>query len=184
MKAIIIFIMLCLLGGCKASSLDFNHDYPDMKDIAHVYEKIDFKQAKTLFTEGTGVVILGFDSNKKYCPYCHAVIPVLNEVALEVGCPKIYYLDIYDMRMNNTSEYQTLLILISSQVDDLLIRNEVKTLVVPDVYFIKDGVIVSHHIATLYDESNNFIAYLSDEDKTTLKAIYQAMFAELDYKKK
>lgn len=179
MKLIIIFIMLCVLGGCKSSSLDFNRDYPEMKKVNHVYQKIDFKQALSIFTEGSGVVILAFDSNKKYCPYCHEVIPILNEVAIKSMYPKIYYLDIYEMRNLNTFEYQQLLQLIALQVDDLLIRNGDLTLVVPDVYFIKDGVIKAHHIATLYDENNNFIVKLNDEEKTELMTIYQEMFSYL-----
>lgn len=177
MRAIFVLIILCLLGGCKSSSLDFNKDYPMMKDVSHVYQKVDFAVAYDLFTEGTGVILLGFDSNKYYCPYCHTVIPLLNEVASEVNYPKIYYLDIYDMRMKKTKDYQSLLDLIDSQIDDLLIKDDELTLVVPDVYFIKDGVIKGHHIATIYDDENNFIINLNEEEQNVLKDIYKNLFS-------
>ena len=42
------------------------------------------------------------------------------------------------MRTNYADEYQELVKLISNQVDDLIIREEKLTLVVPDVYFINE----------------------------------------------
>ena len=178
MKVLFILILFSFLGGCNKKA-DFNSDYPFMKDVDHVYEKIDYDKAKQIFTEGTGVVILAFNSNKKVCPFCIEVLPILNEVAQDLDYQKIYYLDIYDMRKDNTKEYQALLNLISNQVDDLVIRDDKLTLVVPDVYMIKNGVIVGHHIATLKDENNQYLYELNDNKVNELKEIYRNLFSLL-----
>jgi hypothetical protein len=81
--------------------------------------------------------------------------------------------------MNNTTEYRLLLGYLDSQTGSILEKSGVKTLIVPDVYFVKDGVILSHHIATLTDDESHFILGLDETQKNALKDIYRAGFQAL-----
>jgi thiol-disulfide isomerase/thioredoxin len=176
MKKLLIIVLFCLtLSGCQKQ--DFNDDFPMMRNFTHVYEKVDYEKAFDILENETGVLLLAFDSNKYMCPYCQSVLPILNEVAIKLAYPKIYYLDIFEMRNNNTPEYQELLNYIDTQVDDLLEKSGKTALVVPDVYFIKAGKIVAHHIATLYDDNSKLVSDLNQDQILTLKMIYEEMFA-------
>ena len=137
MKKIIIFCLLALaLVGCSIpQTAKFEDDYPSMKDIKHVYLKTDYTTALNVILNETGVVILAFDTKKYTCPFCLEVVPILNEIALEEEWDVIYYLDIYNMRMQNTGEYRLLLGYLDSQTNTILEKNGIKTLIVPDVYF-------------------------------------------------
>lgn len=181
MKKILIVILLAfVLVGCHDRNEDpFVIDYPIMKNVEHVYVKTNYTTALNLILDGTGVLLFAFDSNLYDCPYCQTVVPILNEAAIESGWDSIYYLDIYKMRAENTSEYRLLVGYIESQVQDLLVRNEQKTLVVPDVYFIKEGQIMGHHIATLY-EDERFIYDLNETQRLTLKNIYLDLFSRIE----
>lgn len=180
-KIILTLITVMILVGCTVVPEDsFLTDYPSMQGMTHVYEKTSYTTALNTILDGTGVVLLAFDTNKYYCPFCVAAVPILNEAAIESGWGKIYYLDIYTMRMQNTSEYRLMLGYIDSKVDDLLMRGDDKALVVPDVYFIKDGVIVGHHIGTVYNEYENFVSELNETQANELKTIYLDLFKELE----
>jgi hypothetical protein len=103
-------------------------------------------------------------------------MPLINEAALKVGITKILYLDIYEMRKNNTTEYQLLLGYLDSKVGDLIEREGVKKIIVPDLYIVKDGEIVTHHIATLKDNDGAFISDLTENQKQELIDLYELMF--------
>ena len=64
-------------------------------------------------------------------------------------------------------------------VGDLLERNGLKEIIVPDVYVVKDGEILGHHIATIKDDEGRFIYDLNDEQKEEVKAIYRDLLARL-----
>ncbi len=181
-KLIILLLLIFVLCGCD-SSKGFNKDFPYMRDVEHIYVKEDFDDVYDLFQNGTGIVLLAYNDNQYPCPYCRTCIPILNEVAITFDCPQIIYLDLYNMRTNETQDYQQLLNFIEDEVGDLEIRDGKKTLAVPDVYFIKKGDILSHHIATFKDENGEYIVNLTDEEKDNLKNIYIDGITSLGYNK-
>lgn len=179
-KIVFIYLLFIVLVGCSApSTIKFEDDYPNMKNVEHVYLKTDYTTALDIILNNTGVVVLAFDTRKYSCPFCLEVIPLLNEVALAETWDRIYYLDIYNMRMQMTTEYRLLLGYLDSQTGTLREKNGVKTLIVPDIYFVKDGVIMGHHIATLCDQDDNFILNLDQDQRTELKDIYRHYFSLL-----
>lgn len=176
-KMLGLFLISILLVGCRVSTLaTFEDDYPSMSNQEHVYQKANYSTALNVLLNETGVVLLAFDTKKYSCPYCQEVVPLLNEVALEEEWDVIYYLDIYDMRMQNTAEYRLLLGYLDSQTGSILEKEGVKTLIVPDVYFVKDGVIKAHHIATLTNDENRFILGLDELQQQTLQDLYRSYF--------
>ena len=176
MKKIIIslFLIVFLLTGCNNKENDkILQDYPNINDEHHVYKVATYHEVIDLLTNKTGVVIFGFST----CPYCQAVMPLLNQSAKEVNYRRILYFDIYEMRKDKTDEYLNLVEIITKQVDDLAYDEEgTPRIVVPDVYFVKDGTIVAHHIATSKDENGNWIRNLSNDQQEELKTIYKSYF--------
>ena len=83
------------------------------------------------------------------------------------------------MRKDRTNEYVDLVEFITSQTD-LEIRNDLHEIVVPDIYLVKDGKIISHHIATFKDEEGRFIFNLTEAEKEEIKSIYRDMFKKVN----
>ncbi len=175
---IAVWLFLLILTGCSGRAETAEDDYPILQGIEHVYVKSNYEEVTEALTTkaGLNVVLFAYDPDFYECPFCLAVVPIINEAALEVGVEKILYLDIYEMRRDNTTQYQLLLGFLDSKVGDLIERDGVKKLIVPDLYVVKDGEIVTHHIATLKDGDGAFIKDLTDAQKTELKELYVTMF--------
>ncbi|MDD3106825.1 MAG: hypothetical protein PHP65_03355 [Bacilli bacterium] len=178
MKRILLMLLLIFisLSGCSSSSVE--DDYPMLKEMEHVYVKSNYAEVTEALTvkEGVNIILFSYNPHLYECPFCLAVMTLINEAALKVGVTKILYLDIYEMRKNNTTEYQLLLGYLDSKVGDLIEREGVKKIIVPDLYVVKDGEIVTHHIATLKDGDGAFIYDLTENQKQELIDLYELMF--------
>jgi thiol-disulfide isomerase/thioredoxin len=171
-KKLIIFLLLVFLVGCKAS---FEDEYPMFKDQEHIYQIANYDEVISAFTveEGAHLILFAF----KECPYCQLTMPLINEAALELGFEKILYFDIKSMRSNNTAEYQLLLGYLDSKVGDLDIRDGEIRLTVPDLYVVKDGKILSHHIAT-FKRDGSYVLDLVEAEIEELLHLYKEMMQE------
>ncbi len=176
---ILVFVSLFLIG-CSSGENKFEKDYPAFKDTEHVFYKTSYKDIYNKLTkeEGYNIILFAFDPNLAVCPFCLEALPVINEVALELKIDKIFYLDIYEMRINRTTEYMALVNYIDEQVDDLLTRNDKLEIVVPDIYVVKDGKIIAHHIATIVDDEGKFVLGMGLEQTNELKEIYRELFTK------
>jgi predicted bacteriocin transport accessory protein len=128
----------------ETDAVKFNKEYTSVsKDNVFVYKTA--KEIIEILEKGTGVVYLGFPE----CAWCQAYTPMLNDVAKQIGVKKIYYFDIKEDRTNNTSDYKKIV----SLLGDNLANDEEgnKRIYVPDVTFVKDGVIIGHNNETSYD---------------------------------
>ena len=92
------------------------------------------------FSDGTSVVFLGFPQ----CPWCQAIVPMLDEAAKAEGIDKIYYLNVREARANNDETYQALV----ENLRDYLQEDEDGNprIFVPDVTILRDGEIVGRYI--------------------------------------
>jgi len=180
MKKLIVLLLIIVglgLSGCSKNS-GIEEDYPMLREIEHVYVKGTYQEVVNALTvdKGVSVIYFAFDTNLYECPFCIATVPIINEVAIEEGIEKIIYLDIFEMRRDETAEYQMLLGYLDSKVDDLIVRDGVMKLIVPDLYVVKDGEILGHHIATVKNESGSFVYNLDEEQTEELKTIYRNLF--------
>lgn len=144
----------------------------------HVFEKNTFEEVKAAMEgEGKTYIYFGYNPKLYQCPYCAIVLPIANEAAIKNGVDKILYLDIYQMRKDNTEEYQWLKQFIKDQIPDFG-----EKILVPDYYVIEDGKILSHHIATLpYEKEDGSTGYLKDltpEQINEIENIFDEMFKE------
>ncbi len=112
---------------------------------------------------GTGIVYLGFPE----CPWCQSYVVYLNEVAKDSGIEKIYYLNVKDMRSNNTPNYQKIVSLLS----DILPNDENgnKKVYVPQVVFVKKGNVVAGDNETSMISDGTPLEYWTSENIANLK---------------
>ena len=142
----------------------------------NVFVKKDFDTIKKALTSDKRVYIyFGYNPYKYQCPFCAAALPTANEAAQSNKVEEILYLDIFDMRKNNTDEYLWLLDFIQKQVSDFG-----EKLLVPDIFVVENGKILGHHRATIEitkeDGQTEYLKGMTIEQKEQLKKIYIDLF--------
>ena len=124
-----------------------------------------------IFTTETGVIYLGYSS----CPWCRNIIEPLIEVAKENDIDTIYYVNVYHEKFDSIKDELKEILNDYLRVDE---ETNQKVFATPDVYFIKDGKIKTHHISTVKSYRNPYRG-MNDEQIKELKAIYQAGIEEI-----
>lgn len=178
-------VLLVIITGCgnnknSDDALKFKKEYEELNsssvkmDISenNPIKYATFDEIIDVLTKGTGVVYFGFPG----CPWCRNVIPVLFEVAKENDVDTIYYFNPREIRNSGNDAYQQL----TTILNDYLEENDegVKTLYVPDVYFVKDGKIMGNHLSTVDSQSDPYTP-LDEEQRAELKNIYQELFDKI-----
>lgn len=130
-------------------------------DNAFIYKSEE--EIINILENGSGIVYLGFPE----CPWCQSYVVYLNEVVRDNGLDTIYYLNIRDIRSNNTENYQKIVNLIS----DLLPYDELgnKRIYVPQVVVVKNGKIIGGDNETSYDVTGTPTEYWTSEAIANLK---------------
>ena len=146
-----------------AQNIRFYREYPSVSEN-NVYYYATYDEVVDMFTKGTGIVFFGFAS----CPWCQVYAPVLDEVAREYGVEKIFYLNIKEMRDENTDEYKKLVEFTSGYLE--IDESGQKRIFVPDTYFIKEGKIVGHNNSMSLISGIDANKYFNEERRKELKA--------------
>lgn len=120
----------------------------------------------------TGVIYFGFPG----CPWCRNMIPVLFEAAKNNNIDTIYYFNPRNVKKSDNDEYNKLKEILNEYLSED--ENGQKVLYVPDVYFIKDGKIVGHHLGTVDSQEDPTIS-LTDEEKNELLDIFNELFEKI-----
>lgn len=149
----------------------FKEEYSNVsEDNVFVY-RTD-KEIIDILKHGTGIVYLGFPE----CPWCQAYVSYLDEVAKETKIEKIYYLNILEIRKNNTKEYQEIV----SLLDNYLSYDEEgkKRIYVPAIVAVKEGEIIGFDDETSHDTKGYETPeeYWKNEDLAGLKKKIKEMF--------
>lgn len=178
---ILITIVLGIMVKNNQSNYDdgirFKEEYEAVNDTVPMtidednpIKYLDYEGLEELFTSGTGVIYFGFPS----CPWCRNIIPVLFDVADKNNWDTIYYANPRELKIDET-KYNKLLDMLSEYLRE---SEGKKVLYVPDVYFVKDGKIVGHHISTVESQTNPTIS-LTVEQVEELSNIYQSLFDQI-----
>ena len=120
----------------------------------------------------TGVIYFGFPG----CPWCRNMIPVLFEAAKNNNIDTIYYFNPRNVIKSDNDEYNKLKEILNEYLSED--ENGQKVLYVPDVYFIKDGKIVGHHLGTVDSQADPTIS-LTEEEKNELLDIFNELFEKI-----
>lgn len=140
----------------------FHAEYTSVpEENVFVYKDEDF--VIDALKNSSGILYLGFPE----CPWCQAYVVYLNEVAKENNISEIYYLNIKDIRTNNTENYQTLVGLLGEilMTDD----NGNKRIYVPQVVFFKDGKVIAGDNETSTISGGTPASYWTDAMVSSLK---------------
>ncbi len=89
-----------------------------------------------ILENGTGLVYLGFPE----CPWCQKYAELLDNMALENNFDEIYYLNIKEMRAENTEDYQKIVALLGDDLDKDEEGNP--RIFVPELIAVAEGEIV------------------------------------------
>lgn len=164
-------------SGPTEDSLKFKEEYealnssiPMSIEENNPIKYATFEEVEELLTEGTGVIYFGFPS----CPWCRNIIPVLFDVAKENNYDTIYYLNPRDLK-DNENDYNKLIEILEPYLEEL---DGEKVLYVPDVYFVKDGQVVGHHLSTVESQTDPRVS-LNEEQVQELSSIYQDLFNKI-----
>ncbi len=156
-----------------SDSIKFSQEYTNVsKDNSFVY-KTD-KEIIEILKHGTGVVYLGFPE----CPWCQGYVGYIEEIAKKTNVSKVYYLNVLDIRKNNTKEYQEIVSILNDYLD--YDEEGKKRVYVPLVIAIKDGKIIDCDSETSKDTKGYETPeeYWKNEDLAGLKAKLEKMFSE------
>jgi len=123
-----------------------------------------------LFEDGTGILYFGYNT----CPWCRNVVPVLIDTVKKNDIDTIYYADLHKLDIDSIRS-KLYKILDSYLRDD---GEGKKVLAVPDVYFIKNGEIIGHHIGTV-DSYKNPYDGMSKKQEKELSEIYYELIKEM-----
>ena len=179
--AIILFIILALYLFLPDSiKIKFSYEYYNYFNdgkivkvnipVDNKFKYINNKDTEEMFKNGTGVIYFGYST----CPWCRSVIEVLDKVVSDSSI-KISY---YDTKSSNYNNYFKENII--PYIENYLRRDSSnnKKLYVPDVYFIKNGKILGHHIGSLESHSDPY-KELSNKEKKELMKIYKSLLEEV-----
>lgn len=188
LKIFLIVVLTFVFTGCirkndtnnNLDSIKFKTEYEALNNNSVVMEidennpikYIEFDEVIDLLNSGTGVLYFGFPG----CPWCRNMLPVLFDVAKINNVDTVYYYNPSNIRKNGDDDYKQL----TDILNNYLLENEegVKTLYVPDVYFINNGEIEGHHLSTVDSQTNPFTP-LTEEQINELKNIYQELFNKI-----
>jgi len=121
----------------EPDAIRFNRDYEQVgENNIFVYRSAE--EIIDILEKGTGVVYLGFPS----CPWCQVYTPILNEVATDAGINEIFYLNIREIRQQNTDEYKKIVSILEQYLE--LDAAGAPRIYVPDITVVKNGEIVGH----------------------------------------
>lgn len=154
---------------------DIKNDNGDVIEVSipsnNTIQEVADKEIISVLEEKTGIVYFGFPT----CPWCRNIIGILTELANEKNIP-IYYFNPQNIRNDDNDTYQKLLKRLDNylETDD----NGKKVLYVPDVYFIKDGKIVGHHLGSLDSQTDPY-EKLNESQEKELKELYQKYIDEI-----
>lgn len=120
-------------------------------------EVIDFLNSET------GIIYFGYND----CPWCRNIVEPLLEIAEEENIDTVYYVDTHSIKSITDDLYKVLNDYLKTDPE-----TNKKRLAVPDVYFIKEGKIMTHHIGTV-DSYNNSYLGMNKTQIEELKDIYR-----------
>lgn len=169
----------------RSDALRFKNDYefasflrPDNSNVEvnipskNLVTYVDDEQLLEVLEKKTGIVYLGYAN----CPWCQNIVGPLVEISNEYQLP-IYY-------FNSKKKYRS-----KTFIHDFIDRygsylrsvDGKKRISFPDVYFVKEGTIIGHHIGTVPTQKNPY-KKLTKEEKNLLLEIYRQYIVQMEEK--
>ena len=175
MKKVLLVLSVVLLTACMKNNTDgekFKLEYEALNDKGIIVEinadanikYLELTEVLDLFENKTGIIYFGFPN----CPWCRNIIPILLDVAKDNN-EVVYYFNPREVRGTDDPDFAKLMEILYDYLHSD--ENGEKVLYVPDVYFIKNGNIVGHHLGSASTQNNPY-EKLTEEQIKELKEIY------------
>lgn len=185
-KLVFCLAIVFILTGCSIEKIKNDNDKETI-DFSKEYNinynnrfvKASVLDVLDIFEGGTGIVYLGTPESN----FCLEVIKILDEISIEYDVNKIYYLDIEKLKRDNLEDYNKIYKKVKNYLE-YKDENNKALLYLPDVYFVKNGKVIGHHISTnkshdtAVKNSGNWID-LTDYEKSELKNIFVGLLFQL-----
>lgn len=171
---LVTIISMVTLTSCKKDEM--LKDYTGLTDKNHLYQVLDVTEViNKMEQKESFVLVMGFPE----CPWCQALIPVVNEVAKTKKANVIYYLNIKDIRDNeNNSHHVDYLKLQNEYFKDALDEKN-KRLNAPTIVKVENGQMTNFHLNTVdshLKNENGVLPPLTSEQKEELISILNQFF--------
>lgn len=173
---LLLLIIMVFVSGCSVKKVEemspsekFSKEYSVPKENAFKYVSID--EVLEILRGGTGIIFFGNSDNE----VSTKTVKVFSEAIKDSGFDEVtvYYYNPVVIRDNNTSKYIELISLLSGYLD--VNDNDEEYLYLPDIYFVKDGKIVSHNNDMATNSTDDI---LGDEDDSKIKDKYIKLLNE------
>ena len=133
--------------------------YKTEEEIINILEKV------------TGIIYFGFPE----CPWCQEYIKYLDDISNKSNIKEVYYLNIFEIRKNNTDEYKKIVNLLKDYLDKD--ENNNPRIFVPHVVAVKDGKIIDNDNETsMITESISTKEYWTEDKVEALKNKLKIIF--------
>lgn len=151
-------------------------DYTGVIDVNHIFKEVTVDEVlNKLQKEESFYLVMGFPE----CPWCQALMPVLNDVAKEYEDITVYYLNIKEIRDNKESAgHEKYLELAENYFVDAVDPDKDR-LNAPTFIKVKSGQMRQHHLNTVDSHilnENNVLPPLSEAELAELKDILRDFF--------
>lgn len=150
-------------------------DYPSIIDINHVFKETTVKDViSKLEKKESFYLVMGFPE----CPWCQALMPVLNEVAKESEIT-VYYLNIKTMRDNEDDVNHHNYLQLEQQYFKEAVDMEKGKMNAPTFVKVENGRLKQYHLNTVSTHrlnENNVLPPLTDVEKDELISILKNFF--------
>lgn len=124
-----------------------------------------------ILEKGTGIIYFGFPE----CPWCQEYIKYLDDISNKSNIKEVYYLNIFEIRKNNTDEYKKIVNLLKDYLDKD--ENNNPRIFVPHVVAVKDGKIIDNDNETsMITESISTKEYWTEDKVEALKNKLKIIF--------
>lgn len=173
---LLLLIVMVFVSGCSVKKVEemspsekFSKEYSVPKENAFKYVSID--EVLDILKSGTGIIFFGNSDNETSTKTVKIFSEAIKDSELDEVI--VYYYNPVVIRDNNTSKYMELISLLSGYLD--VNDNDEEYLYLPDIYFVKNGKIVSHSNDVVTGSTDEI---LDDEDDSKIKSKYIKLLNE------
>lgn len=165
---ILLIFMVTFMVSCSSNKEKLLKDYPSLETSEHLFKSITVSKVQKKFkNQESFYLVMGFPE----CPWCQALMPILNQVATFNDVEEIFYLDIKKIRDNKLATgYKTFEKLTSTYLKET-IDPEKNRINAPTFITVDKGVVVSYHLNTVESHVINEEGTLPDLTKAQVREL-------------
>ncbi|MBS5852402.1 MAG: hypothetical protein ACLUG4_05785 [Bacilli bacterium] len=176
-KIVVIILIICFvltLTGCTKRNI--MKDYPSLNDKNHIYKEVKIDDVITMLKDQESFyLVMGFPE----CPWCQALMPVLNDVAKDASIKVVYYLYIKEIRDNEKASGHDLYLELENNYFKEALDSSNNRLNAPTFVKVDNGIMTKYHLNTTQDHiknENGVLPPLTQEQRGELENILMDFF--------